>query len=295
MIKSAQIEDLLSDEFNYITALTKPQIEKMLRTGLIQMEFFEKTICEIVDGKIRYILRLNPTRATEVKDSREGKLTSLERLCIKRTRYLAEHPRAKVDTARKAIEAFAIKLKIDDWAKARVEERVIHIEIDKAELDKIEKLDGCYVIKSNIPVPDATKETIHDRYKGLSEVEWAFRTMKTTLLHLRGIYVRKGNRTRAHVFTIMLAYMLAYELRRLWHDMEITIEEGIEELSSICATVVVMGDVSIHTVPMPREMGKNLLEKAGVSLPDAIPCREADVFTRKRLVDERKNHIKSKF
>lgn len=295
MIKSAQIEDLLSEQFHYITALAKPQIEKMLKTGLIQMDLFEKTICEVVDGKIRYVFRLNPIRAKEMADTRQSKLNSLEKLCAKRNCYLAEHPRAKVDTARKAIEGLAAKLLISDWAKAGVEERSFHIEIDKAELEKAKKLDGCYVIKSNIPVSDVTKETIHERYKDLSEVEWAFRTMKTTLLHLRGIYVRKGDRTRAHVFTIMLAYMLAYELRRLWHDLEITIEEGIQELSSICATVVVMGDVAIHTVPEPREMGKNLLEKAGVSLPDAIPFREADVFTRKRLVDERKNRIKSKY
>ena len=46
-------------------------------------------------------------------------------------------------------------------------------------------------------------------------------------------YVRKANRTRVHVFIIMLAYMLAYELRRLWKDVELTVEEGIAELWSI--------------------------------------------------------------
>jgi len=85
----------------------------------------------------------------------------------------------------------------------------------------------------------------------------------------------------------MLAYMLAYRLRRLWQDIEVTIEEGIEELSSLCAIEVVTGDLSIHTVPVPRKTGKELLEKANVSLPDAIPCRKACVHTRKSLVDER--------
>ena len=49
------------------------------------------------------------------------------------------------------------------------------------------------------------KQTVRDRYKSLAEVEWAFRTMKTALLHIRGTFVRKEKRTRAHVFTIMLA------------------------------------------------------------------------------------------
>lgn len=287
MIKSAQIHDLSEQDYYYITALTKPQMEKSLKEGIFQTQLFDKTICEIMDNGIRYILRCNPIRLKEIRDNRQSRLQSLERLCIKKTQYLAEHPKAQVDVAERNIKAFADKLKISKWVRVCAEGRSLSVTVDKAELDKAEKLDGCYTIKSNIPVEVATKETIHDRYKDLAEVEWAFRTMKTTLLHIRGIYVRKANRTKAHVFTIMLAYMLAYRLRRLWQDIEVTIEEGIEELSSLCAIEVITGDLSIHTVPVPRKMGKELLEKANVSLPDAIPCRKACVLTRKSLVDER--------
>ncbi len=197
--------------------------------------------------------------------------------------------------AKREIKKLIDKLKIDKWAKIRVRGRSFSIQIDKEQLSKIEKLDGCYTIKTNLPVKDVSKDTIHNRYKSLAEVEWAFRTMKTTLLHLRGIYVRKAARTRAHVFSIMLAYMTAYELRRFWQDIEVTIHEGIEELSSLCATEVVIGNLSIHTIPTPRENGKLLLEKANITLPDAIPCREAAVFTIKKLVEKRRSVIKSKY
>lgn len=295
MIKSAQIQDLSAEDFYYITALTKPQVEKMLKEGIFQMALFEKTICEVVDNGIRYILRRNPIRVMEIRDNRQSKLKALKRLCEKKTKYLEEHPKAVIDVAKRDIVAFAAKLKIDKWVDISVEERNFQIEINQEELEKVQKLDGCYTIKSNLPTADASKKTIHDRYKDLSEVEWAFRTMKTTLLHIRGIYVRKANRTRAHVFTIMLAYMLAYKLRRLWKDIEVTIEEGIDELSSLCATDVVMGNVSIQTIPIPRKMGKELLEKANVTLPDAIPCRRAHVYTRKKLVNERNTSVKSNY
>jgi hypothetical protein len=287
MIKSFQIADLSEEEYCYITALTKPQIEKKIKDGVFQIELFDKTICEITDNGIRYILRCNPIRAKEIKESRQDKLKSLERLCIKKTHYLKEHPKAKVDVAKRTINAFAIKLKIAKWVTVISQDRTVFVEVLTNELDQVEELDGCYAIKSNIPQEDAPKETIHERYKDLAEVEWAFRTMKTTLLHIRGIYVRKANRTRAHVFTIMLAYMLAYKLRRLWQDLNITIEEGIDELSSLCATEVIMGEVFIQTIPRPREMGQLLLDRANVSLPDAIPCQKKTVFTRKNLVDER--------
>ena len=103
-------------------------------------------------------------------------------------------------------------------------------------------------------------------------------------------YVRKANRTRVHVFIIMLAYMLAYELRRLWKDVELTVEEGIAELGSICSLEIHASDHAVcQTIPEPRPFGKLLLEKAGITLPDAIPCKGSTVVTRKKLVSERKS------
>ena len=43
-------------------------------------------------------------------------------------------------------------------------------------------LDGCYVIKTDLPASAASKQEVHDRYKDLTQVEQAFRTCKTTHL-----------------------------------------------------------------------------------------------------------------
>ena len=113
--------------------------------------------------------------------------------------------------------------------------------------------------------------------------------MKTTLLEMRGSFVRKANRTRAHVFILMLAYLLAYQLRRLWHDIELTVEEGVAELSSICAIELTFSNqTTCQTIPAPRPLGKLLLNKLGIMLPDAIPHKGVTVVTRKKLVPERR-------
>ncbi len=294
MIKSAQISELSAEDY-YITALTKPQVEKLLREDIFQMQLFDKTICEVIDEDIRYVLRRNPIRAEEIRENRQSKLAAVRKICAQKTQYLAEHPRAKVNVAKRKIKQFIAKVKIDKWSKVCVKNRSFRVEINDIELREKEKLDGCYAIKTNLSATDVSKETIHDRYKSLAEVEWAFRTMKTILLHIRSIYVRKANRTRAHVFSVTLAYMIAFELRRLWQDIEITIEEGIGELCTLCATEVVIGSLSVQTIPRPRENVQMLLEKADITLPDAIPSKKAPVFTRKKLVEERRSSIKSKY
>jgi len=293
MIKSAQIRDLSEEKYHYITALTKPQIETLLKNNVVQMELFDETVCEVAVEDIRYIYRRNPVRTIEIRETRQSKLRKLRDVCAQKAKYLSEHPRAKVDAARRVVEEKGKKLKINTWVSVNTQDRKVSLEIKDTALEEEEKLDGCYVIKTDLSVGTASKQTVHDRYKSLAEVEWAFRTMKTTLLHLRGIFVRKANRTRVHVFTIMLAYLIAYHLRRLWQNVEVTIEEGVWELSSLCATEVIIGDVHVQTIPAPRERGELLLKRANVTLPDAIPCRKVNVFTRKKLVEERRSYLKT--
>jgi len=74
------------------------------------------------------------------------------------------------------------------------------LRIDESAFTEEAKLDGCYVLKSDLAEQSATKETIHDRYKDLTLVESAFRSSKTVNLELRPIHVRLASRTRGHVF-----------------------------------------------------------------------------------------------
>ncbi|MBN1970405.1 MAG: IS1634 family transposase [Candidatus Delongbacteria bacterium] len=289
MIKSIQIKDLSEEDFHYITAITKPQIEKLIKKGIFQLALFDDDIAEITDNNTRYIFRRNPVRADVIAIDRESKLDTLKKLVAQQNRYLAEHSRAKVEVALRKCIAKSVSLRINKWAKCTNEGREIQIEIDTDEKDKASRLDGCYVLKTDLPASFASSYRIHERYKDLTEVEFAFRTMKTVFLEMRGIYVRKANRTRAHVFIIMLAYLIAYKLRRLWYDVEVTVEEGVKELASVCSTIVLPpGQESYQTIPEPRELGKILLSKIGVTLPDVFISRNIKVVTRKKLVSERK-------
>ena len=290
MIKTAQIEEIRTigeGLFRYITALTKPQIEKLIKKGTFQLEFFDQTVCEIQGDGVRYVLRRNPLRAEEIAKNRQSKKTALERSLKKRNEYLIEHPRAKVKTAKRLAQEKAKKLKIDSWLKVVSRGRGLRLELDDAALAECSRLDGCYVIVTDINSETVSADKIHDRYKDLAEVEWAFRTMKTALLEVRPIWVRKENRTRAHVFIVMLAYMIARELRFLWSQLDCTVEEGLEELGRLCSQHLQIRDNEWDEVPTPSSSQRELLSAAGVRIPEAIPHRPGNVVTRKKLPSER--------
>src|SRR6266446_4022015 len=126
MIKGQQIEDLAHQGFHYITAITKPQIEKLLRQGTFQMDLFDQELAEVLaDEGLRYVLRRNPVRAQEVRDTRDAKLAKLQTQVAKQTQYLQEHPRAAAQGALQKLAASAAKLRIAEWVELTVEDRAI--------------------------------------------------------------------------------------------------------------------------------------------------------------------------
>jgi hypothetical protein len=74
-------------------------------------------------------------------------------------------------------------------------------------------LDGIYVIRTSVASGVLDSQETVRAYKGLAEVERAFRSLKTVDLHVRPIYHRLEGRVRAHVFLCMLAYYVEWHMR----------------------------------------------------------------------------------
>ncbi|MBW1806116.1 MAG: IS1634 family transposase [Deltaproteobacteria bacterium] len=291
MIRGPQIKEIKKNAFHYITAITKDQIKTLLNQGSIQLELFDEELAEIEDNKgVRYILRRNPMRVEEIKMSRDSKLLSLERLVANQNKYLAEHPRAQVDVALRKVKERAAKLRISSWIIVATEERNISIKIDKDVFAEKTKLDGCYVLTTDLK-KDVSKEIVHARYKDLAKVEWAFRTSKTVELEMRPIHVRLADRTRGHALIVMLAYRIVQELAGRWQGIDLKVKEGINELSQVCAIEMRINNKPFcNRVPEPRASIRELLKKADVHLPEVFSANGKKVATRKKLTGRRKNN-----
>jgi hypothetical protein len=289
MIKGPQIEELRKApgvELHYVTAISKPQIEKMLGGGLFQMELFDQPLAEVCDPSdgVRYVLRRNPVRAEEIVRSRQSKLDSLRKAVAAQNARLAQHPRAALKTALADIERRRAKLGLDSWTSLAGEGRQVHLAVLEAELAEQSKLDGCYVIKTDLAAEALDAASVHARYKDLAMVEQAFRTSKTAHLELRPIYVRCEASTRGHVFVVMLAYRLIQELQACWASLDCTVEEGLRQLDALCLTEVIVAGKGVDSiVPQGNAMVARLLDLANVKIPKRIKAPKADVHTKVEL------------
>lgn len=281
MIKSGQIEDLAKHGFHYITALTRKQIETLVRKRIIQYELFDDPVCEVTDDSIRYIFRRNPIRAKEIQENRASKKYSIERLIEDQNKYLQEHRGAKETTALKRITEKINKLDVDGWLSVKVEDRKLTLCIDNDTLIKEMELDGCYVIKTDLPKAECDAPTVHSRYKDLALVESAFRTCKSSL-ELRPVYVRLEASTYGHILVVALAYMIIRCLNQKWSSLYLTVEEGLRSLNTLALQeVTVKGHSPFQQIPEPREQNKKMLEALGIELPKILPRSNVRVVTRK--------------
>jgi Transposase DDE domain len=289
MIKGQQVEDLAQHGFHSMTAITKPQIEKLLRTGTLHMDLFDQELAEVLtDAGIRYVLRRNPMRAQEMRDTRHAKLATLQAQVAKQNHYLTDHPRANAQGALQKLVARAEKLRIADWVKLTVAERALTLTIKEDAQTEAAKLDGCYVLKTDLTPAQAPKEMVHDRYKDLASVAQAFRACKTVHLEVRPIFLRREARTRAHAFVVMLAYQIIRSLASCWSAFDVTVAEGLHALTTLCLVEVAPKNApSYHCIPTPHDAIARLLHSADITLPKAFPLSGVRVSTRKKLQSER--------
>lgn len=288
MIKSTQIEQM-PDGIHYITAITKPQIDALIKGGVIQMGLFDKRVCEVSSDGVRYILRRNPFRAEEVLESRISKCQCVEGLVRQKNDYLEKHPRAIVDVALKEVVEKINKIRIGKWLRVYAKNRMLTMDVDEPALLEESRLDGCYVIKTDLPQDSVDARTVHDRYCDLEKVEKAFRTCKTSYLEIRPVFVRNEKSTRGHVLVVMLAYLIVRYLQNAWKEFDLTVEEGLNRLSTLSAMEMkIRGKGGCLRIPQPREDSQKLLSALGIRMPRALPGAGAHVDTRRKLVSRRK-------
>ena len=261
---SKERKEEMPDNYSYITA------QSLIKKDVLQLSLFDKTLEEVEDSEIRYILRCNPYRKEEIENARKAKIKSIKEKIEERNKYLKDHPKAKSEVALKSLQEYCKKLTVDKFVEVSVKDGVISHSIKEKEFTEISKLDGCYCLTTDLAKEDASKETIHARYKDLAFVEHAFRTMKQSHLEIRPLYLRREDRTRAHVFVTMLAYMIERKLSEYWREVELTVKEGLDALTTVITGTIEIANIKINITIKPTGICKKLFSLAKIIVPNQI-------------------------
>lgn len=269
MLKSAPIEQLATEHFHYITAITKPQIESLIKQGVLQLGLFDENLGEVEHDGIRYVFRRNPVRVRELEDSRHQRINKARQYAQKLSANLEASPRKSVEVAQRNVRDKIVQLKIDGFARACLQERKVFVELDEQALTKRSRFDGVYVLKTDTKSDNLDTEAVHTAYKSLSHVERDFRTMKSEL-EIRPVFVRKKSRTMGHVLVVMLALILERELGKRLSRIPMEVSHAIAAMNGWCLLRQSLGPVRVSQLPKPNQIQSTILAATGFKQPASL-------------------------
>ena len=122
MVKSKARQALEQEQFHYITALTDPQIRRLLGEGVLQLHLFSEAICEVEHEQRRYVLRRSESEAVRVQHRLTDKLDKLAARIQARNQKVQEQPRRKPEAGLEKIQRWAERHKIQELIQLRLEE-----------------------------------------------------------------------------------------------------------------------------------------------------------------------------
>lgn len=233
MIKALGKQALGEAKFRYVTALTEPQVRALLKSGKLQMELFDEQPAEVAIGAKRYVLRRNPQTQAREAARRADQWQRVQGWIGKRNQEVQQKERCEPQSSLRRAQALLAKYRLAGWVSVALEGRQVVWQEDEGARAVEAQLDGCYVVESDLPVGVATTQQVHDRYVSLTAVERDFRTLKTGLLEIRPVFLRKEERTRGHALVSLLALKLARELDRRMAPLGLTVEDAIERLKGV--------------------------------------------------------------
>ena len=223
------------------------------------------------------MLRNNPEETKRIEHRLEDKLAKLHAKIAARNEQVEKSSRCKPQAGSKDLNRWAARHKLANMVELKLEERKITVSVNAEAKRKSLELAGCYVLVSDVDKEKLSAEQIHESYMALQKVERDFRTMKTGLLEIRPVFVRKESRTRGHVFCAMLALKLQREVeRRLAAEFgttdknryAITVPDALASLSRLTLlNYEENGKVTVTKLPQPDARQERILKALKVSLP----------------------------
>ena len=259
MLTPKRIVEVNKEGYKTITALTHAQMHNLISVGVITESLFKinehPEVRDPDNPGIRYVLCLNPKRKKMDHQTRmdliNATIVELDKIKNTKRKYAKEKMGARVG---KVWAKYGTE-KYFEWSAVNDK---LEYKIIQATIDKEKKLDGCYIIRTDVSVETLSSQEVYEAYKKLIHVEQAFRVIKTHSLEIRPVFHHLDHRIQAHVFLCMLSYYLQWHMNqrlsivyqndgkgknRRWTFLQV-----IERLKSIRSQTVRIGNIDLPNV-----------------------------------------------
>jgi transposase len=229
MISQKQVDELKGQAgVEWITALKTGAIRKLMDAQAIQLTLFdERNLFELAHPDFpgeKLVACRNPELAHRRKYKREDLLKATSEELVKVQGMIERGYLKDAEKIGVRIGKVINRYKMAKHFKLEIAESQFSFEIDTEKVNAEAALDGIYVIRTSLGKELSAADTVR-HYKALSQVERAFRSIKTMDLEVRPIRHYQEQRVRTHLFLCMLAYYVKWHMMEAWRPLLFADEE----------------------------------------------------------------------
>lgn len=259
MISQKSIGELRELEaVKWITALKSAQIRCLLDEGSLQLGLFdERNVFEFTHPEFaneRLIACRNPELAKLRAHKRRALLQATTEE-LQKVRAMVERKKLSgSDRIGVRVGRVVNKYKVAKHFALEIEPHRFDFRIREETVSSEAALDGIYILRTPLAAREMDSAQVVRSYKSLSQVERAFRSMKTIDLKVRPIHHRLPGRVRAHIFLCMLAFYIEWHMREAWRELMFADEDqpakaNRDPVAPATRSAQALRKVATHTLP----------------------------------------------
>jgi transposase len=193
-----------------------------------------------------------------------GRLKNRDKIHVRIGRSLASHPQ------------------VADLYQVGVKEQSGHLSVEwsakEGQQQWRQTREGAYLLRTNLTATTASE--LWEKYMQLTEVEAAFRALKTEL-SIRPLFHQLERRVKAHVMVAFLGYALWVTLKHLLIGKRFTwsASRALAELATLQSADIVLPTIDgcqirLRRVTEPTAEQQRLLQELGIDLPDQLQLNQ---------------------
>lgn len=226
-IGTRQLHELRADDelsgIGWITALKGSQVRKLVGDGTIQPSLFdERNLVEVEHPDYpgeRLIVCRNPLVAHHRAQTRGSLIAATERELAKVKGSVDRGRLQGRDKIGLRVGQVVNKYKVAKHFLLAITEEGFSFQVNEDRVAREAELDGLYVIRTSLPEEKLGSADAVRSYKLLTQVEQAFRSLKSLDLLVGPLFHRLEERVRAHIFLCVLAYYVQWHMKEAWREL----------------------------------------------------------------------------
>jgi len=226
-IGTKQVRKLQDEEeltgIGWITALKGSQVRKLVNDGTIQPSLFDA--CNLMElshpdypGE-RLIVCRNPLVGHHRAQTRDSLIAATERELAKVKGSVDRGRLRGQDEIGLRVGRVVNKYKVAKHFQLAITKDSFSFRVNEDTVAKEAALDGLYVIRTSLPREKLEHADTVRSYKLLTQVEQAFKSLKSLELLVGPLFHRLEERVRAHIFLCVLAYYVQWHMKAAWREL----------------------------------------------------------------------------